>query len=156
MDEKGIKPLFLRTPFHGRRLSLGALCMGELRREGAGKGGRWNPQDVVLLGKKTPAQGQPGLQDAKVRKSGLRPPGPWDRQGGGAGHPGLEEPYLPLPLLASVYSGVYAMARGAGAGAELLESPRADLLSMARNPRPAAALNSAATYAGGEAVGAGE
>lgn len=84
--------------------------MGEPWREGAGKGRRWDPQDVVLLGgekkKRTPAQGQPGLQDAKVRKSGLRPPGPWDRQGGGAGHPGPEEPYLPLPLLASVYSGV--------------------------------------------------
>lgn len=80
-----------------------------------------------------------------------------ERRGVAPGTSGIHDTLLlPLPLLASVYSGVYAMARGAGAGAELLESPRADLLSMARNPRPAAALNSAATYAGGEAVGAGE
>lgn len=65
---------------------------------------------------------------------------------------------LPLPLLASVYSGVYAVARGAAE--ELLESPRADLLSMARNPGPAASLKAAAAAAaasaGGEAVATGE
>lgn len=107
---------------------------------------------------KTPARGQPGLRDAKVREPGPRPPGPGDRQGGGAGDPGPAEPYLPLPLLASVYSGVYAVARGAAE--ELLESPRADLLSMARNPGPAASLKAAAAAAaasaGEEAVATGE
>lgn len=63
---------------------------------------------------------------------------------------------LPLPLLASVYSGVYAVARGAGE--ELPVSPRADLLSMARNPGPAAFLKPAAAAASaeGEAVVTGE
>lgn len=70
--------------------------------------------------------------------------------------PATRQPYLPLPLPASVYSGVYAVARGAGA--ELLESPLADLFSMTRNLRPAADLKPAAAsaFAEGKAVAAGE
>lgn len=85
------------------------LSLGRVGRTSAGRRRRrrtLGPTGCCASQLKTPAKGRPGLQDAKVRKSGLRPPGPWDRQGGGAGTRGPEEPYLPLPLPASVYSGV--------------------------------------------------
>lgn len=100
--------------------------------------------------------GWPGLQDTKVSKSGPRLLGSGTAKEAGLGTRDQRSLTFPSPSCVGRHSGVYAVARGAGE--ELLEFPRADLLSMARNPRPSASVNAAATAtsAGGEAVVAGE
>lgn len=146
----GDQTLIPKDPFSWKKVeSQGAL--GEPRREGAGEGGRRDPQDVVPLGynASTGTARPPGRQGAPAGSAPSRLREPPRRRGSGPATRGA----LPSPPPPGVgrHSGVYAVARGAGA--ELLESPRADLLSMARSPRPAATLNptAAAATAGGEA-----
>lgn len=135
--KKRIKPRFPRTPFRGRRLSLGAH--GE-----PGVGGRrrrrrtLGPTGCCASPQKRQRRDGQAFGTPRCASPVRALPAPGDRRGGGAGDPRPAEPYLPLPLQASVYSGAYAVARGAGE--ELPESMRADLPSMSRNPRPAASL----------------
>lgn len=97
MDEKGIKPLFLRTPFHGRRLSLRALWENPGGKAPA-KADAGTHRMLCFSGKKkknasTGTARPPGLQGAQVGSAPSGPLGPPRRRGWAPGTRGA----LPSP-----------------------------------------------------------